>query len=1336
MKKQLSVILLIATLFFAAIDCSAEGVDLSSCAFRHVGSSEGMTSGNVKCILQDSHGFMWFGTKNGLNRFDGTHILSIDVYDKDLQIGDNNICALYEDSGQRLWIGTNNGVYIFNPFDARFTFLDLQDPDGYAPTNWVQCIEGDSKGNVWILIPEEGIFRFRNGKLKRFSTQKGDRRDEVQVTDICVEPDGNVIATTSGGDIFVFDVAQEKFKRFEISDEDTFFSSLYHIGIVSRGHGQYVVSSIDGYLYEINLGKREVKKIKYPKEGELYVRDIKLYGEDIVLASATGVIVVKKNLDTDEIKEDPADAFSISDNVICTVYSGTDGKLWIGTMYGGVNYILEEQTNIRCYSPASIHGAFSSKRIRCLEEGFNGEIWVSSEESGIDIFNPYTGEVRRPVRNPSEFALTVMMKRYDNNMYIGVSHSGLDVVSSDGEVRAVAHPRRTSDNTIYSYLVDSHGGEWLGSGRGLYLKKSGESDFRNLKEFRTDWIFDILEATDGTIWVATMGNGIWEVRTDGKMINHIANNNGNGLRSNSVSSVMEDSDGMIWFSTDRGGIVRFDPKYRKFKTFGKNEGLPDDVCYRILEDIEGNLWFGTNRGLVRFNKETEGCTVYTTANGLPGNQFNYHSALKGSDGRFYFGTTEGLFSIDPVVMNGNNGNDIWFTNLIINGVDDGDMKSVNPCVFLCEEIVIPADAVGFSLDLSTPGHGAIIDGDLLYALMQSDKEDNIWHPVQGSSLSIAALPSGKYNLKVKKKGSDVDSVIKIRVLPKWWETWWFNVVIIIGIIVMAACVSVFYKRRQDLKYKEKEQLLIYSKEKELYENKLNFFTTIAHEIRTPLTLIKAPMEELTETISDNGVVLRYIEIMRQNVDRLLSLCSQLLDFQKMNHTEVRLKIEKTDISYLLRKISNNFKSTFTYGDKAVDMSIPEYPVYLNADSDAISKIISNLLGNALKYSDRKARISLISSDNEVIIKVENDGTVIPETDMENIFRPFFRLKSNSENTDGVGVGLPFARSLARLHGGDIEYSAATGELVNVFTLTLPVSAGILQGNDDAMSVPDGKYIIDEESELADKNRTGSTLMLVEDNQQMRDFLATQLADGFTVVTASNGMEGLEKLKEYQVDIIVTDIMMPVMDGYEFCRKVKENIEISHIPVVMLTAKNRVEDKIAGMKCGAEVYVDKPFSMRYLREQIKSILENRRLERMAFSKKPFFPVEAMNTTKTDEAFMQKVIGVIEENITDENFGVEKMAEILLMSRSTLQRKIKQLFNLSPVEVVRLIRLKKAAALISEGSYRIGEVVFMVGINSPSYFSKLFFQQFGMTPKDFEKQQRAKRDAVKKESEEGI
>lgn len=1315
--------ILLAILLISSLPLSGQG----NYSFTHINGENGLSASNVKVILQDSYGFMWFGTKNGLNRYDGTSILQLDCDDLKAGTGNHNIGALYEDKDRNLWVGTDRGIYLYNPANDIFTVINQRTPDGIAPGNWVQEILDDPQGNIWALIPDQGVFRFYNKKMDYYPvTDKNNFKTETP-TCICVSPKGDVWLGSSGIGLFRYNARSNNFEQRLTDCNGRSLKGLSITSICFQGD-QLILAMQDGELLKYDPQKNRIGEFSLPFKKQTYLRDVMCFGDEIWVGTHHGLYILnEKKQQVTHLKEDLMRSFSLSDNTVYYIYRDHQKGIWLGTMFGGVNYLPHHQMSFEKYVPGSDANSLDSKRIRGLAEGVDGDIWIGTENAGISILDTHTGKVRHTPRMSPNHQFTLCMENYNGKIYTGFFKQGVDVISLPTEqIQTLCEPIEGTDNSVYAFLEDSKGVQWVGLGWGLYRKQPGEKHYTRVNETGFDWIFDILEDSDGTIWLASMGNGIWKCDPKKNTFRNYCYTEGqpNGLISNSISSIMQDSRKNIWFSTDRGGICRYNRQEDDFTSFSIRDGLPDDVAYNILEDKRGNLWFGTNKGLVRFNPLNKDIRVFTTKDGLLGNQFNYNAALKADDGRFYFGSIEGLIAFDPNIEEERRElPPIYISRFSIYNKEVTVHTPNSPlqqCIIHTDKIVLPYDQANFSFDAALLSYATTETNEYSYRMDPIDKD---WIPAASNqNISYAKLPPGKYTFRVRAThsgapGQEATRSLSIVILPPWWQSIAAYMVytLLIGLIIIAWFR--WYKQRKEKEMSEQQKLFAIEKEKELYESKVEFFTEIAHEIRTPLTLINSPLEAIEEIGVEDKRISKYLRVMGQNTKRLLELTGQLLDFQKIGANKLKMKFESVDITALLREIMDRFEATINLKKKELLYNLPEEDIRAAVDKEAITKIMSNLLNNALKYARQSILVELNKDREAFTIRVTSDGERISPEAGRRIFEPFYQMDKKEKDVNGVGIGLPLARSLATLHKGTLILDESPQE-GNVFVLNVPLNKeGIQLAND--LNVQKEIVVLEEETALSTNQRSYSVL-LVEDNETMCDFIGERLRESFTVETASNGEKALDILRSTHIDLIISDIMMPVMNGYELCRIVKSDLDLSHIPVIFLTAKNDLNSKIKGLKQGAEAYVEKPFSFNYLKEQVLSLLDNRRREREAFSKRPFFTVDNMQMNKSDEEFMNKVIGVIEDNITDDNFGVERMAEILCMSRSSLLRKIKTVFNLSSVDFIRLIKLKKAAELIQEGKHRIGDICYMVGINSTSYFSKIFLKQFGMTPKDFEKQ----------------
>ena len=600
--------------------------------------------------------------------------------------------------------------------------------------------------------------------------------------------------------------------------------------------------------------------------------------------------------------------------------------------------------------------------------------------------------------------------------------------------------------------------------------------------------------------------------------------------------------------------------------------------------------------------------------------------------------------------------------------------------------------------------------------------DTDWLTVGESPIvTYSNLRYGDYTFRVKVANSDGvwsddEVILEVHILPPFYLSIWAYCVYALLIIGCSLYTVMYFKRRSNNKHRRQMEKFEQEKEREVYHAKIDFFTNVAHEIRTPLTLIKGPLENIILKKQVDAETREDLNVMKQNTERLLNLTNQLLDFRKTESQGFRLNFAKCNVTEVLKETHVRFTSLAKQKGLEFTLQVPEKDFYAHVNREAFTKIISNLLNNGVKYAESYVHISLevpeADDNNSFCIRTENDGVIIPNEMKEEIFKPFVRFneKEDGKVTTGTGIGLALSRSLAELHQGTLAMGA--GEENNTFCLTLPIVQDMT-----ITLTPEPEAGIDKMSEIpageAEKKDNRPTVLVVEDNA----FVVRQLSKEYAVLTATNGEEALQVLDGNYVNLVVSDVVMPVMDGFELCKTIKSDLNYSHIPVILLTAKTNIQSKIEGMELGADAYLEKPFSVEYLQACASSLIQNREKLRKAFAQSPFVAANTMALTKADEDFIKKLNEVIQVNYSNPEFSMDDMADSLNMSRSNFYRKIKGVLDLSPNEYLRLERLKKAAQLLKEGENRVNEICYMVGFNSPSYFAKCFQKQFGVLPKEF-------------------
>ncbi|MCQ2289201.1 MAG: response regulator [Muribaculaceae bacterium] len=1297
--------------------------------FHHLSSQNGLSQNDVKAILQDSHGFMWLGTKNKLNRYDGTSVKTIECRDAKTGFCNNNISSLYEDADHMLWVGTDKGVFLYDPAAEVFTHLEIKTSRGVAMTDWVAQIDHDNDGNVWIIVPNQGIFKYDPKKkdLKQYSTAKTGHPDDGTPQCFVVDKNGRLWVGTDGNGIFAYNRNRDIFEQYlgqgdALAGENSYRMADYNEFLVVGVH--------EGRLRKFNKHSGEVTDVNAPDVHYKIIRDVRCYDDVLWVGTDNGVYIVDELKGTcQNISNDAMCDYTLNDNQTNRIYRDAEEGIWVSTNHSGVNYMPQQGIHFLRYVPLTAPNTINSKRIREIVEDNSGNIWVGTDNHGVNIFNPTTGIFTQP--NVSSNKPLAMINNA-GSIWMGFFKNGIDIASSISgtSTHLTSEMMGLNDNSIYALCLDSKGRMWVGDGWGVYVGEPGSNSYVRQEQFGLNYTYDIFEDRNHNMWVATMGNGVYCYNSTSGKTTHFTHNDkdSTSLSSNSVSNIMQAADGTLWFSTDRGGICAYNTKTGKFRTYSVAQGLPDDTSYKILEDKDGNLWFGTNNGLVKFSPKTGKCKTYTTHNGLPCNQFNYKSALHASTDIFYFGSNEGLISFDPYFTKINEHvPQVYITSIYVDNKElcvNAEDSPLKQNIAFTDKIVLSSDQSNLGFSFAALSY---VNPEANVIAYKMDGVDNDWiETTETHSVTYANLSPGTYTLRVKGCNNDgvwneQESVLHITIRNPWWNTIWAWMVYLAIIAGMAWLGLKRMKQLNARKTQEAQHNFENEKEKELYRTKIDFFTSIAHEIRTPVTLINGPLENLMEMDIVDPEIKRNLATMSRNTNELMTLINQLLDFRKVDSNKMEINTVSINIASMLREWTRKFAEAAQDQGRELTLTGAEDKEYVLADRNSVIKILNNLFSNALKYSKTFIKVSLEHDDEKTFVTVINDGKTIPDNEQSKIFEAFFQASSNAGANASSGIGLYLARNIAELNGGTLTYDVING--LNTFVLTLKTLK-----RTTAEAISNNDMIVNDEPEEDNSEQRSETILVVDDNVELLSFISEKLGQYYNVKTASNGVKALEVISQESVDVVVSDIMMPEMDGIELCKHIKGNIETSHIPVILLTAKNDLDSKVEGLRIGADAYIEKPFSFKYLVAQLTSIFDNKRRETEAFNRKPFVPTGNMGMSKADEKLLNKIVEVVEENIENPNFGVEMLAEQVFMSRSSLHRKIKAISGSSPTDFIRLIRLKKASALIAEGSYRTGEVCYIVGINSPSYFIKLFQKQFGMTPKEFEKQQRAAQAAA--------
>lgn len=1303
MKQYMLFILLLLSQFKATAD---------NIQFETYTTADGLSQNTVTSIVQDQYGFLWFGTRDGLNRYDGVSFRSFrDTHVPGSGLDDNYIRKLTLGTDNTIWIGTTAGVFCYSyPLD-RITQLQLPSMTDDPQQPPVECLETAENGDVWILT-RNNIFVVRAGTdqaVLAFSSS------DLLLTTIAHDNDRIYLSGSDGG----LHYTDDEFATLnDVLDDDgnRMFKDDLVTCILPRQNGRLFLGMQRSGVAVIDPMSHGSRRLDLGVEAstDIFVRSILQNGEEeLWIGTESGLFIYDLlSGECQHLKSSYYDDRALSDNAIYSIFKDSFGGIWVGSFFGGVNYLPADGKQIARYYPTGEKGSIKGKRVRDIRPDGKGCFWIGTEDAGLYHFNPKTGdfdffEESRDFTNIHDLLIV------GDKLWVSTFGQGIKVIdTATGRLKSYTAGDGFSNidsDFIFSFLHTDDGKIYVGTVNTLQCYDSSSDRFEYVQGIgRGGFIRDLYVDSNGCMWVSAGMLGLYMRDPDSQDWHFFAHDpyDATSIPSNNISGIFEDSRHTLWLTTEGDGFCRYENG--AFKTFNTSDGIPSDAVCTIVEDDRGYFWVSTFGGLALFDPVKEKVLdVFTQEDGLLSSQFNNKSGYKDETGRIWFGTINGLMSFSPQTLTKRRGKeemqayitDLYISDRHVSAGEDG--SPLVKGIIGTESFSLSHRQNNITLRLVSPQYAHARSARIQYMMAGYD---NDWRTLlsNGSQVSYPQLPPGRYEFLTKVSNAD-DSLrsMRIRVLPPWYRHWLayviYSFLLAAAFIVANKWVAENNNRKEAIRRHQYDV----AKAKELYDSRISFYTNIAHEIRTPLTLINGPLEHLLNTdIPDDAK--EDLRVMGKNSTRLLNLVNELLDFNKVEGQGLILDFIEADVSDLISKTVYRFSSEAKQSGKNIVLSLPEQPVIAVLDAEAVTKVFSNLLSNAMKYSDTMITVSLETSEHSLFLRVINDGATIPAENREKIFEPFFRADEHSQ-TIGSGIGLPYARSLARVHGGDIIVEDVKER--TSFCVILPYQP--------SSAAPH----LDTDNTNKDSKEKCRCILIVEDNTDMRAFEERILAPDYAILSACNGVDALEMLRSRNVDMVISDVMMPEMDGLELVNRIKGDMMLCHIPVVLLTAKTSTESKIEGANAGADLYVEKPFSPDYLKSVVSNFFVSRDRLAERIQKYPLSPIGNVSSSEADNELITKIHDIIMDNLQNPEFSVDDIARELAMSRSSFYRKIKGTLNMNPNEYLRLERLKEAARLIKERKYSLTEISYMVGFNSPSYFSKCFQKQFGIQPKDF-------------------
>ncbi len=1295
-----------------------------------------MSNNTVMACIQDKRGFVWFGTKEGLTRFD-SYQFKIYLHNPSVPncLINNYVTTLCEDDDGWIWIGTSEGICYYIPENDYFGSIKYENAN---ISNFIIDVKADINNNIWIAT-FTGTYKYNkeSTSLTFYPGEKYFTPRNINLTNA-----GDIWLSAANGKIYKYDERTDSFISYNILTEKEISASVQLLNILDAGSYGLIISSNSAGLkqFEPNSGKVTDLFKRDKIWSNIQIRTTSLYNtEEIWIGSESGIYIynLKSGYVTNQkmVRTDP---YSISNNAIRTITKDKEGGVWIGTFYGGVNYLPQENKPFEKFYSTGLQGSLDGNVVREIRADTYGNIWIGTEDAGLIKFDPRTRLFTNITDSPGIKDIesrNIQGLAVDNDdLWIGTYDKGIYKLNiPSGKI--VNHFDKNDErsglktNSFITFLKTTDGTIYAGSVSGLYRFNNETSSFKFLNEVAAGtFIHSLYEDSKGNVWIGTYGRGLYEYDRSSGICRKILSVKGDyeGLENEFVTSIFEDNNHKIWFTTEGNGFSYIDPA-KEVTRYIPGKDIDFAIYCAMLEDGRGNMWITSTRGLIRLDADSGKIITYTKDHGLLDNNFSYNSAFQDKNGKMYFGTVSGLVSFYPAEIKENTHNPpVILTGLQVNGIEylinttgSADFRSI----LVTNQIQLKHFQSSISIDFVSPGFTSPTLTKYKYKMEGSDMD---WVIISGNrKVYYTNLSPGEYRFRVISSSdgntwSSDETMLNIEILPPFWLSIPAYAFYIIISTLIIYTIIIFYLKKKALEQQRRIDIIETNKEKEILNAKISFFTNITHEVRTPLTLIKGPLDRILQSgIKNNSKDSEdNLLIIKRNTDRLLSLTNQLLDFRKTEKDIFKLNFIKSDLYEL---IESNFNLFLPYSsEKMVSFQLhsPFTNFNLAVDREAITKILSNLFSNALKFADTVVDVYLepgTEKENIVRIRVNNDGKLIPQEFRDKIFEPFYQIDFDKPGQKGTGLGLSLARSLAELHNGKL-YLDNNNRNYNSFVLELPKyqpeSIAVDIGHDETDLYEHQEFEI-----FGSLENTRPNLLLVEDEIEMGRFISKEISGNFNVILTHNGEEALNALKKFNIILVISDVVMPVINGYELCRHIKSNIEFSHLPVILLTATIHLNAKIEGLDSGADAFIEKPFSTDLLIAQIINLIKNRSSSRQIFINSPLAHFKSVAMNKTDEEFLKKLHSTLMDNIAENELSVEKVASLMGLSISTLYRKVKALTDLNTVEYMRLTRLKKAAELLAEGNYRINEISYLVGFSSPSYFATSFQKQFGISPSQF-------------------
>lgn len=1355
--------------------------------YPFVNIKDGISKAGISTITQDHHGFIWLGTNSsGLYRFDGIdynyykHVLNDST-----SISNNLVYCSFVDKTNKLWIGTEDGLNLYDRENDQFQRIPILKPNERTKTNIsIRSLTSDNNGNLFIGTAKRGLFKLNLSDLdiETISTATPDETI-LGVNALKTDKNGRVFAGTTKG-LKEYDTKTNTLKTVLFNGEEGYISikePIQTLLIDKNNNNTLWLGSVSNGLFNIKMNSKSFFELNnFLFSTKRFFSMIQLPDNTIMCGTENdGIFHINDNgLVLNNYLSTETNKKGILSNSIWSLFLDNNERIWLGYYNKGVaiyDKLYDKFKNLESISNSPKSSRMGS--VTGISQGYLGKIWISMDGGGIVVFDKKTNKVSH-------------IDQFDNNSYTGLTNDYFETLFVDskqniwvgswdhglfflkkGTKKFINYSMESTggelkSNTIYSITEDSEGIIWIGTFyKGLHSFNPNKNKFTYYDSepfaknaLNNTNIRKVLVDSKDNLW---LGTEIGLFKIDKKnpdnfnitsMADRMSEKYKNYSTANYVLSLFQGKDtNALWIGTKGAALCKYDYNTDAFTWYNKFNNLNEENVSGIINDSDGNIWVSGNSGISKLNTKTDTFTNFTNDDGLLSNDFNINAAFKDDEGMLYFGNFQGVDYFNPKQIKRNTSLiplylkefKIFNKKIYPSQKDSPLTKTISET----DSILLTSEQSVFTIEYSGVSYTRPEKNEYAYFLEGYEKDYNYVGDLR--SATYTNLDAGNYTFKLKAANNDgiwneTPLTLEITILPPWWKTNWaiisYIILFLLGLLVLNKMTRSRIKEKEQIDNERNKRL----QEKEMNEQKFQFFTNISHEFRTPLTLIKNPLEDIIRDTSLNlpDRVKQKHNIIHKNTDRLYRLINELLDFRKLELNKVRIKARKLDLVSLAKDVVSYFKEeAFTRNIQlSVDSDVAKLHVW--ADEDMLEKIIFNILSNAMKLTpdggiigvdliskEELIDLPLVDTENPtkvIELAISDTGPGLKKEQITRIFERFYQVDDlNKTYYGGTGIGLEVVQNFVKLHKGKVAVKSEIGK-GTTFRILLPMGKAhfnekeLVSETTDVLNKKEPfartnvKISTENETSLSENDtKENYTLLIVEDNAELRNYLADEFKNHYKVLTANNGKQGLEKAKKILPDIIITDVVMSEMDGFNFCKNIKSDLRTSHIPLLMLTAKTQVSDKMEGLEHGADAYMVKPFDIRLLRLQLSQLITSRQL---LFNKyfSVISDVENIKTTSLDKEFVNKVLNYIDKNIANPDLSVESMATEFNLSRSQFYRKIKALTNQTANEFLRNIRLQKAKQLIENGNTNISDVCYKIGFSSPSYFTKCFKSYFGHLP----------------------